>query len=125
MQSCGDAYNNTYHCVRQLVTPQNNSTLTRCRNHPPTISVFAYWNMTAHDDHVPSLITLPPRLYCEFDDAEAFEELYEMKADPWQLKNLAYSQKPEHKKVKAAMAARLADLKACRGASCRAPGGAM
>ena len=51
--------NNTYHCVRQLATPQTNTTLTR--------------------------------MYCEFDDDEQFKELYEMKADPWQMNNLAYT----------------------------------
>ena len=29
MQACGDAWNNTCHCVRLLATPQNTTTLTR------------------------------------------------------------------------------------------------
>lgn len=29
LSSCGDAWNNTYHCVRQLITPQTETTLTR------------------------------------------------------------------------------------------------
>jgi len=87
MQSCGDAWNNTYHCIRELVTPQTNETTTR--------------------------------MYCEFSDKEGFKELYEMKADPWQLTNEAYSNKSQHTTVLAAMATRLKELKGCAGPSCR------
>jgi len=86
MQACGDAWNNTYHCVRLLDTPQTNTTMTR--------------------------------MYCEFEDDEGFRELYQMKDDPWQLTNMAYSNESNVIKVVESMAARLQKLRSCTGVSC-------
>lgn len=85
----GDASNNTYHCVRMLVTPQTNQTMTR--------------------------------MYCEFQDSENFKELYQMKNDPWQLQNEAYSNSTDAQANVREMSARLEKFKTCAGASCRAP----
>lgn len=87
LSSCGDASNNTYHCVRQLVTPQTTQTLTR--------------------------------LYCEFVDDEKYVELYEMKGDPWQMDNIAYSNKTADQQTKRYMSSWLQELRSCSGASCR------
>jgi len=86
MQACGDAWNNTYHCVRLLATPQNATTLTR--------------------------------MYCQFEDDQSFRELYEMKNDPWQLTNQAYSNSSAIINVVQSMANRLQELRTCAGPSC-------
>ena len=46
-----------------------------------------------------------------------FEELYDMRADPFQLQNLAAS--PPYAAIRAALAERLASLRGCVGESCR------
>ena len=89
----GDAPNNTYHCVRQLATPQTNDTLTR--------------------------------MYCEFQDSEQYTELYEMKADPYQLVNMAYSNNTGDKNIVAELKAKLVEFKTCAGPTCRDPQLAM
>ena len=45
-------------------------------------------------------------MYCQFEDDENFEELYEMKADPWQLQNVAYENSTDVKAVLEAMQVR-------------------
>jgi len=92
MQSCGDAHNNTYHCVRYLAVPSTGITKD---------------SMT--------------RMYCEFEDDESFKELYEMKADPWQLSNLAYSNDSAVIQVREMMSNRLHEIRNCSGATCRTP----
>lgn len=87
LEACGDASNNTYHCVRLLVTPQTPTTSTR--------------------------------MYCEFVDDEHYVELYEMKHDPWQLTNLAYSNDTSDKAVAKYMSSWLHRLRSCAGPSCR------
>jgi N-acetylglucosamine-6-sulfatase len=82
-----DSSNNTYHCVRQLVTPQTTESLTR--------------------------------MYCEFEDDEGFKELYEMKDDPWQMTNVAYSNKTNTEDVLKFMQTKLDQLRNCTGAMCR------
>jgi hypothetical protein len=52
-------------------------------------------------------------------DDEGFRELYEMKQDPWQLTNEAYSNVSSHVAVVEAMANRLSVLRSCAGPSCR------
>jgi len=55
------------------------------------------------------------RLYVEYRSGE--RELYDLRADPFQLENLARSADPAEL---AALAARLAELRTCAGAACRA-----
>ena len=62
------------------------------------------------------------RMYCEFEDKENFQELYEMKADPWQLQNVAYENTTGVQAVRADMAQRLHVLQTCAGPSCRTSG---
>lgn len=89
MQSCGDAWNNTYHCLRVLDIPPGGQT-------SQTIT----------------------RMYCEFVDDENFKELYEMKADPWQLNNVAYSNASDVIAVREAMSNRLGEVRNCAGSTC-------
>ncbi|TSK13215.1 N-acetylglucosamine-6-sulfatase [Bagarius yarrelli] len=57
--------------------------------------------------------------YCEFDDNEVFVEVYNLTADPFQLKNIAKSIDQE---VLEKMNHRLMMLQSCSGQSCRTPG---
>lgn len=84
LESCGDAANNTYQCVRFLEVP-----------------VIPGKSLT--------------RMYCEFTDDENFRELYEMKQDPWQLHNLAYSNATGVESVLTAMKFKLDFLRSCKG----------
>lgn len=52
------------------------------------------------------------RMYCEFDDNENFKELYEMKQDPWQMKNFALKNDSATKTILQFMQVR--DLEFCR-----------
>ncbi len=67
---CQDAANNTYRCLRTLVII------------PP--SGAASESQEEEDS-----------LYCEFDDSEAFVELYDMRRDPYQLHNKASRQQQQ------------------------------
>ncbi len=53
-------------------------------------------------------------LYCEFDDAERFVELYDHRTDPWQLRNLAES--PAAASVRSRYAMRLRGLRGSKAA---------
>ncbi|XP_077661804.1 N-acetylglucosamine-6-sulfatase-like isoform X3 [Eretmochelys imbricata] len=55
--------------------------------------------------------------YCEFADSQAFVELYNLTADPQQLRNVAQSVDPT---LLEALNQRLIKLQACAGPSCRA-----
>ncbi|XP_056878408.1 N-acetylglucosamine-6-sulfatase [Takifugu flavidus] len=57
--------------------------------------------------------------YCEFDDNEVFVEVYNMTADPFQLKNIA---KTIDQEVLEKMNHRLMMLQSCAKQSCRTPG---
>ncbi|XP_008399108.1 N-acetylglucosamine-6-sulfatase isoform X1 [Poecilia reticulata] len=57
--------------------------------------------------------------YCEFDDNEVFVEVYNMTADPYQLKNIA---KTIEQEVLEKMNHRLMMLQSCSGQTCRTPG---
>jgi len=48
------------------------------------------------------------------------EQLYDRKADPYELNNLASD--PAHAQIKSVLAARLAKLAHCKGAACNVPG---
>lgn len=74
------------------------------------------WNNTY--SCVRSLSSSENMMYCEFNDHEAFVEVYDVKSDPHQLKNVFKEQSP---KFLAAKHRRLVDLATCSGASCRAP----
>ncbi|KAG7167592.1 N-acetylglucosamine-6-sulfatase-like [Homarus americanus] len=55
------------------------------------------------------------RLYCKWDDDEAFEELYDLDKDPWQLNNtVRFVTKNIHKKLKNL----LRNMQRCRGSRC-------
>lgn len=55
-------------------------------------------------------------LYCEFDDAEQFAEAYDLRSDPYQLRNVAFGMLPS---LRNQYSMALAKLAACAGASCR------
>lgn len=74
------------------------------------------WNNTY--SCVRSLSSSEDMMYCEFNDKEAFVEVYDVKKDPHQLKNVF---KDSSKKFLAAKHRRLVDLVTCSGASCRSP----
>ena len=57
-------------------------------------------------------------MYCEFMDDEDFKELYEMKADPWQLTNVAYENSSAIIAVREQMSNLLERFRSCSGASC-------
>uniref|UniRef100_A0A3Q2FPE8 N-acetylglucosamine-6-sulfatase n=1 Tax=Cyprinodon variegatus TaxID=28743 RepID=A0A3Q2FPE8_CYPVA len=57
--------------------------------------------------------------YCEFDDNEVFVEVYNVTADPYQLKNIA---KTIEQEVLEKMNHRLMMLQSCSGQTCRTPG---
>nr|XP_045608241.1 N-acetylglucosamine-6-sulfatase-like isoform X2 [Procambarus clarkii] len=55
------------------------------------------------------------RLYCKWDDDEAFEEMYDLDKDPWQLNNtVKYLTKNVHKKLRNL----LRNMQRCRGSRC-------
>lgn len=56
------------------------------------------------------------RLYCQWEDAESFEEMYELNTDPWQLNNTVASviNKSVHRKFRNL----LRDMQRCRGSRC-------
>lgn len=72
------------------------------------------WNNTY--SCVRSLSSSEDMMYCEFRDKEAFVELYDIKKDPDQLKNIVKEVNP---KFLAKKHSRLVDLVTCSGDSCR------
>lgn len=63
-------------------------------------------------------VRTPEWMYAEHDTANGTErELYDMRADPHQLRSL--HDDPAHRDVRAALADRLDALRSCAGASCR------
>lgn len=72
------------------------------------------WNNTY--SCVRSVSSSEDMMYCEFEDKEAFVELYDVKKDPHQLKNVYKTVSP---KFLAAKHKRLVDLATCSGDSCR------
>lgn len=69
---CQDAANNTYVCLRTL-SPSGPNNLKKNK-------VQEKEEEREEDS-----------LYCQFDDSENFVELYDLRVDPYQLKNRAYS----------------------------------
>eukprot|EP00939_MAST-03C_sp_MAST-3C-sp1_P004073 g4073.t1 len=55
-------------------------------------------------------------MYCEFVDDEKFVEYYDMRDDPWQMRNLYPGNTPPG--TAAALSGRLGVLRACRGSGC-------
>lgn len=76
------------------------------------------WNNTY--SCVRSVSSSEDMMYCEFKDREAFVELYDVKKDPHQLKNMYKDVSP---KFLAAKHQRLVDLVLCAGDSCRKSSG--
>ncbi|XP_058955120.1 N-acetylglucosamine-6-sulfatase [Pocillopora verrucosa] len=72
------------------------------------------WNNTY--SCVRSLSSSEDMMYCEFNDKEAFVELYDIKKDPDQLTNIVKKVAP---KFLAKKHSRLVDLATCAGDSCR------
>ncbi|CAH3022659.1 unnamed protein product [Porites evermanni] len=72
------------------------------------------WNNTY--SCVRSVSSKEDMMYCEFEDKEAFLELYDVKKDRHQLKNLNKDVPPKFLEAKHR---RLVDLATCSGASCR------
>jgi hypothetical protein len=82
------------------------------RNFTPWVPFLAYneykqkqypvWNLLA-ELHAQGKLTLPQKFLCQ--PAMPEEEFYDLQADPWEINNLAKSDKPEHQ----------AELKKLRG----------
>jgi N-acetylglucosamine-6-sulfatase len=93
-----DFPNNTYHCVR-----------TRRRRRTRSDGTKSSCSSDSASD-------LQNDIYCRFEDDERFVEYYDMTADEWQLENrfheLSIQRIWEFEK-------RLAELRHCRGSSCR------
>jgi len=96
-----DSFNNTYHCVRSLAAGGY---------------MHGSYNW-CNEGVCEAPTTLKDSIYCRFEDSEQFTEYYDHSQDPRQLKNRADELSEEEWNY---FENRLAQLRACKGASCRA-----
>ena len=100
---CQDARNNTYTCLRYVEgahAAAEKAQMLSATGLPHAPAAAADWR------------------YCEFSDARGTVEFFDLTKDPYELQNTAGSLAPA---LRAAMAARLAALRACKGAAECAP----
>ena len=96
-----DSFNNTYHCVRSL-----------------TAGGYQHGSYNFCKDGVCAApTTTRDSIYCRFEDSEDFVEYYDHSNDPWQLTNRADNLTQEERDY---FELRLAQLRSCKGESCRA-----
>ena len=97
-----DSFNNTYHCIRSLAAGGYQ---------------HGFYNWCNDYGVCESATTIKDSIYCRFEDSEQFIEYYDHAQDPWQLKNRADELTEEEREY---FENRLAQLRSCKGTSCRA-----
>jgi N-acetylglucosamine-6-sulfatase len=106
----GDAWNNTYHCVRTL----------RTGGYGSSSIISSTLVETAASDTQDAVSTMnnvgENTIYCKFEDDENFVEFYDLDSDPWQLHNAFHQLTPDKQ---FSYEARLEQLKRCSGDTCR------
>mmetsp|Transcript_7740 Transcript_7740/g.19219 ORF Transcript_7740/g.19219 Transcript_7740/m.19219 type:complete len:384 (-) Transcript_7740:2750-3901(-) len=111
----GDAWNNTYFCVRTMnfggPDSPSQSTKTTAKS---LVNADVFYNPV--ETPITTSSMSENSIYCKFEDDENFVEFYDLEADPWQLQNAVNLLSPEQQFT---YEARIETLKRCRGDTCR------